>query len=591
MSAEPAAEPILRIEAGQHGAQIRRIDTDAANRFAVTASDDKTVRVWSLPDGKLLRILRLPISADDPNEGKAFAVAISPDGNTVAVGGWITDTPGHYSILTFDRASGALKQRFGDLPNAFAYHLAYSPDGRRLAASLGGSNGIRVFDAGDGYRPLPSDTRYKDHSLSATFDRAGRLVTTSYDGLVRLYAAGNYATPVATFESKGHLPFAAAFSPDGTRVAVGHDDINDVVVLSGSDLTRVFKADTAGVANVGMSAVGWSPDGRFLFAGGQWPVDDVSRVRRWSDGGRGTSVDIPAGSDTIMQIYGLNDGSMLFAHARGFGRIGADGKAIELQGFGGLALRSGGNRTLRVAADGSSVQVDSVQPAHSYRFALARRAIDVDPPADAALKAPVTTAAGLAVTNWHNSTTPAVNKAAIALQAYEMARSVAVVPGTRRFALGADFSLRLIDDKAHDVWPKAQPVPGVAWDVNVSGDGRLVVAAYDAGTIRWHRLSDGKELLALFMHPDGQRWILWTPQGYYDAAAGADELIGWQVNQGRDRAPEFYPVSQFRDRFYRPDVIQRVLKNFRSWISRMRCGRPTSRRAGRPRRPYRSNRC
>ena len=83
----------MRIETGLHGAKIWRIDTDAANRFAVTASDDKTVRVWSLPDGKLQRILRLPISADDPNEGKAYAVAISPDGNTVAVGGWITDRP------------------------------------------------------------------------------------------------------------------------------------------------------------------------------------------------------------------------------------------------------------------------------------------------------------------------------------------------------------------------------------------------------------------------------------------------------------------------------------------------------------------
>jgi len=27
-------------------------------------------------------------------------------------------------------------------------------------------------------------------------------------------------------------------------------------------------------------------------------------------------------------------------------------------------------------------------------------------------------------------------------------------------------------------------------------------------------------------------------------------------NQGRDRAPDFYPASQFRSRFYRPDVIQ-----------------------------------
>jgi hypothetical protein len=32
------AEPMLRIETGLHGGQIRGIDTDAKNRFAVTAS-------------------------------------------------------------------------------------------------------------------------------------------------------------------------------------------------------------------------------------------------------------------------------------------------------------------------------------------------------------------------------------------------------------------------------------------------------------------------------------------------------------------------------------------------------------------------
>ena len=126
--------------------------------------------------------------------------------------------------------------------------------------------------------------------------------------------------------------------------------------------------------------------------------------------------------------------------------------------------------------------------------------------------------------------------------------------------LGAEWSLRLLDQLGHDVWPNAQTVPGAAWHVNVTGNQRLIVAAYGDGTIRWHRLSDGKELLALFIHPDGQRWIVWTPQGYYDASLGADELIGWHVNHGYDRVPDFYPVSQFRDRFYRPDVIQRVLQ-------------------------------
>ena len=44
------------------------------------------MRVWSLPDGQLQRILRLPI--DYGKIGKAYAVAISPDGSTIAVGGW-----------------------------------------------------------------------------------------------------------------------------------------------------------------------------------------------------------------------------------------------------------------------------------------------------------------------------------------------------------------------------------------------------------------------------------------------------------------------------------------------------------------------
>jgi hypothetical protein len=100
----------------------------------------------------------------------------------------------------------------------------------------------------------------------------------------------------------------------------------------------------------------------------------------------------------------------------------------------------------------------------------------------------------------------------------------------------------------------------VAWHVNVTGDGWLAVVAYDDGTIRWLRLLDVKELLALFIHPDGKRWIVWTPQGYYDASVGGDELIGWHVNHGYDHVPDFYPASRFRDEFNRPDVIRRVLQ-------------------------------
>jgi WD40 repeat protein len=66
-------------------------------------------------------------------------------------------------------------------------------------------------------------------------------------------------------------------------------------------------------------------------------------------------------------------------------------------------------------------------------------------------------------------------------------------------------------------------------------------------------------LLSLFATSDGE-WVIWTPQGYYDASPGGDRLLGWHVNQGPARAARFYLAHQFRKRFYRPDIIDRVLQ-------------------------------
>jgi hypothetical protein len=48
----PDQRPFLRIEIGMHTLPISSIGVDAACRLLATASDDKTVRLWSLPEGK-----------------------------------------------------------------------------------------------------------------------------------------------------------------------------------------------------------------------------------------------------------------------------------------------------------------------------------------------------------------------------------------------------------------------------------------------------------------------------------------------------------------------------------------------------------
>ena len=119
LAAKPAAAEIplpnegdvfLRIEPGMHTAMINRIGVDAAGALIVTGSDDKTARLWALPKGgrgeaKLLRTLRVPIGEGD--EGKVYAVALSPDGKWVAAGGFDRSGGDHW-VYILEAATGRL---------------------------------------------------------------------------------------------------------------------------------------------------------------------------------------------------------------------------------------------------------------------------------------------------------------------------------------------------------------------------------------------------------------------------------------------------------------------------------------------------
>jgi WD40 repeat protein len=133
--------PVLVVDPSMHTALIRRASADMDGRWAVTGSDDKTIRFWSLADGALVRTIRLP--AGPGNVGKVFAVAISPDAALVAAGGFTRPDGQPQAVYLFDRATGALVRRIEGLPNAVT-HLAFSPDSARLAVLLHAGGGLSV---------------------------------------------------------------------------------------------------------------------------------------------------------------------------------------------------------------------------------------------------------------------------------------------------------------------------------------------------------------------------------------------------------------------------------------------------------------
>ncbi|WP_298379971.1 caspase family protein [Azospirillum sp.] len=544
--------PVLVVDPDRHTAPIIRASIDAAGRFAVTGSDDKTVRVWSLADGALLRTIRVP--AGPGNVGKIYAVAISPDGALIAAGGWTAEDGKPQVIHLFDRASGASVGRIGESWDVVK-HLTFSPDGRRLVATLGKTSGIRLYDRERNWAETARDADYGGDSYGAAFSQDGRLATSSLDGKVRLYDAA--LRRLAVWDSgSGQRPFGVAFSPDGQRLAVGFDDSTRVALLDGRSLAPLAEPDRGGIDNGDLSKVAWSADGKTLLAGGRYANDAGYPVVAWADGGRGKRRMIAAGQSTLMSLAPLADGGLLAAATDPYlARLSAEGAAVWTQGP-PQADFSGQRRTLTLSADGLRVDFGYQQwGKEPARFDLSSLTLSLAPAADGGAIPPNQDA--LPITDWNYTVSPKLAGTALPLRPFEMSRSLAVQPGARRFVLGTEWSLRAFAADGAPLWRR--PAPSVVWAVNISGDGRLAVAAYGDGTIRWHRMEDGRELLAFMPLVNKKDWAAWTPEGFYDATPGARDALRWHVNRGWNAADSL-SVSAIPSS-HRPDLLLRALRD------------------------------
>src|SRR4051812_29401493 len=572
-AADPAAEapaglygrPVLVVDPGMHTAPITKAAADKDGRWAVTGSSDKTVRVWSLMDGSS-RTIRLPEGPDDI--GKVYAVAISPDGALIAAAGstrW-TDADQQEQIYLFSRETGALVQRIAGLPYP-VNDLAFSPDGSRLAAMLE-YKGLRIYAKQTGWA---EEARDEDYDLlggrHANFARDGRLVTTAFDSNVRLYAAGlrGVVRPVQKV-LVGFNPYGIAFSPDGTRIAVGFDYSTRVDILDGRTLARLGQPDLSGIYDEWLAAtshnghlgiVGWSLDGATLFAAGTYSSASHPEELDWDAGGAGARRALAAGQTTVSSLVPPPGGDMLIATRDPWlGRLAPDGTKRWVSGAPTADFRN--QRDLFVvSADGTRIgfgfKMSGASPAS---FDLTARTLVQAPwAADPTLTPPRQT--GLPIQNWKNQLWPMLDfRYPLTHNPSEISRSLAIHPNGDRFVLGLDWSLRAFDAQATALWTRAGQGP--VWAVNITGNGRLVVAAYD-GIVRWHRMTDGAELLAFMPLADRTNWVAWTPEGFYAATAGAQGTLRWHINRGWDAAADSVPISDIPGS-YRPAVLPLVLQ-------------------------------
>ena len=485
--------------------------------------------------------------------GKIYAVAMSPDGDLVAAAGWTrwtTDAP-EDSIYLFETRTGKMNARIAGLSST-APSLAFSSDGRYLAAGLF-RGGLRIYDRDRQRSEAFRDTDYGGTIYGVTFAADGRLATISYDGNVRLYDRDFTLPPRKTIA--GTRPFKIAFSPDGTMLAVGFADLATVFLFDGRSLAPLPRPNVDGLRSGTLSNVTWSKDGKTLYAGGQ-DLGDGKRLVAWARAGQGERRALPAGSNMVMGLAALPDGALFVATQDPFVEVLESDGSPRWAHTAPTADFRNQHGTLAVSTDGTIVDFGfEVRGKSPLRFDLRALKLTRDPPADHQTIVPKQ--AGLAVEGWLNGYSPTLDGKPIKLQQYERSRSLAVHPDGGRFTLGTNWSLQAIDANGGHLWKRK--TPGTVWGVNISGDGRLVVAAYGDGTIRWHRMDDGRELLALFVLADKQNWVAWTPEGFYGATAGAFGVLQWQVNRGFDAAADTVPVYAI-PKLRRPEALALVLQ-------------------------------
>jgi hypothetical protein len=453
-----------------HTALIRRIGVDAACSLLATASDDKTVRLWSLPEGKLKRTIRLPIG--DGNDGKVYAMALAPDGRLLATGGRDArgDKTGRYSLTTINLLSGAI-QRMGAFEGAID-HIAFSADGRRVAVGLRGKNGVRVLEAATGAELL-ADRGCGDSIFGLAFGPDGGLIASSDDGQLRRYGP-DLKLVVKRKAPDGKDPYGVAIDPSGGRVAVGYVDTVSVSILDAQTLAPLVRAQTGDFAGGYLGNVAWSRDGATLVAGGvalaQFQGEWRHFLRRFDANGRRKGEDVVASHDTIMDVRPCGDGFAFAAADPAFGFLSSQGASKTLLGPRTLDMLVNLGSAFAVSQDASSVRFRLEQrEKRLVVFDLVTASLTDSP----SLPRGFATARidGLPVTGWMDNDAPKFKNAKLALDDYERSRALAVRPDASGFALGTESLVRAYDPKGEERWK--QPGPGAAYGVDFSADGDI----------------------------------------------------------------------------------------------------------------------
>ncbi len=585
---------ILQLDTGGHRAVIRALAFTPDGKFIVSAGDDKVIRVWDWRKGATVRAIRGQSGLGE--EGKIYAMALSPDGRWLAASGHFDAVcPGQCeAIRLYDFATGELKALLTGHRDK-AVSLAFSPDGTKLISGGGDTSAI-IWDVERG-TPLHRLQEHPDFIYAVGFTPDGaRAVTASYDTL-RLWRVADgmlikemkrpllrneVRAPGVVWFSSDEIR-ALAISPSGT---IASGDAGGKIWLWDS-MTGEFQRVLAD-QRFAVSSLRFSPDGTLLLAtaGHNGYCANCGWVEHVWDVATGREVTAYAKQEenVFASSYSPRDGVVATGGLNGDIHVW-DPKTGETK-----AVQKGTGRSVR--AVGFSADGRSIAWGHEREFEedLARVDLPVAPagPLERAFHLPQggqTLSEPQPLGSTGTWIRPDIRSIGISFQ-HRKGDTVAIlelkkpdglsrtsielnpslVENFRCFAFSPDGksviaggnqgilagygldSKKLGDFVGHE---------SAVFAVALSPDGRYLVSGSADQTVRLWNLRTRELIVTIFRGENGE-WVIWTPQGYYTGSPGADKIIGWQINKGANKAADYVTAEQLRKYLNRPDIVAKA---------------------------------
>jgi WD40 repeat protein len=247
--------------------RIKSISFSPDSRILTSCAEDKSIRVWKISDGSLLRTIDVNLVG---KHNFVINIEISPNGSTIAA---IGSSGGNISLWQISNGHqvGNIASNKENLDR-----ISFSPDARFLASSKRNRT-VQIFRVQDSN--LQSEIEGNSCSIgSVSFSPNSKLVAIGTwesgikicrvkDGLIINQLKGHDCRPVET----------VAFSPDGTQLASGGYD-GDIIIWDVNIGCHLMKL--RGHSDW-VRSIKYSPDGE-LIASSSW--DSTIRIWRAFDG-------------------------------------------------------------------------------------------------------------------------------------------------------------------------------------------------------------------------------------------------------------------------------------------------------------------